>query len=412
MILDRLRLFNIRELRRHPGRTAMSLTVVAISATLLVAVLSIAGSITGSSQRLAAGIGGNASLEVSGVTDTGFPQSLRDDVVQVAGVAAAVPMLRTSIGSPSKRVVLLGVNESIKAMLSDLQRAVQEEIGPLVSEPGRVAVGSGTGYAKGDRITLGNGEVTVAAVISGQDADRVNGANFIVGPLPLIQRLMDRPGMIDSILVITRSGADPASVRSAITDAVGGRAVVTEPTFRAVQSGGAVGTMRALMLSAASCALVVAGFLVYNAMSMAITQRRPVISLLRAIGADKRKIVRDLLVEAGLVGLAGGILGSGLGVLIGRAAINALPAALLQGYESRTEYILPPYAIPVGVAACIVVSVAAAALAARQVYRVAPVEALAPVGASTADAVARPVRVAAGATGVGLDRGGDLRRHR
>ena len=72
VIIDRIRAFNLRELRRHPGRTAMLLAVVAISATLLVAVLGIAGSITGSSGRLAAGIGGNASLEVSGVTDTGF----------------------------------------------------------------------------------------------------------------------------------------------------------------------------------------------------------------------------------------------------------------------------------------------------------------------------------------------------
>ncbi len=129
--------------------------------------------------------------------------------------------------------------------------------------------------------------------------------------------------------------------------------------------------MRTLMLSAASSALVVAGFLIFNAMSMAITQRRPVISMLRAIGAKQRQMVGDLLVEAGLVGLVGGVLGSALGVLVGRQAIALLPAALLQGYESRIEYILPRYAIPVGVAACVVVSVVAAALAARQVYKVA-----------------------------------------
>ena len=208
--------------------------------------------------------------------------------------------------------------------------------------------------------------------------------------------------MIDSVLVITAPGADLAQVRAGVTDAVAGRAVVAEPTFRSAQSVGAVAIMRTLMLSAASTALVVAGFLIFNAMSMAITQRRPVISMLRAIGAKKRQIVRDLLLEAGLVGLVGGILGSALGVVIGRQAIGLLPAALLQGYESRTEYILPRYAIPIGVAACVVVSVAAAALAARQVYKVEPIEALAPVGASTADAVGLRSRVVAGVFGVGL----------
>ena len=177
---------------------------------------------------------------------------------------------------------------------------------------------------------------------------------------------------------------------------------MAEPAFRSAQSGGAVAIMRTLMLSAASCALVVAGFLVFNAMSMAITQRRPVISMLRAVGANKRQIVHDLLVEAGLVGLLGGIVGSALGVLIGWRAIGALPAGLLQGYETRTEYILPSYAIPVAAAACIVVCVAAAALATRQVYKVAPVEALAPVGASAADVVGLSARVVAGVVGVCL----------
>ena len=109
-------------------------------------------------------------------------------------------------------------------------------------------------------------------------------------------------------------------------------------------------------------------------------------------------------------GWSAGSSGSALGVLIGRQAIGALPAGLLQGYETRTEYILPGYAIPVAVAACIAVSVAAAALAARQVYKVAPVEALAPVGASAADAVPRTARVVAGVLGVCLRRDGGLRR--
>ena len=211
MIVDRMRAFNLRELRAHPGRTSMSVVVVGISATLLVAVLGIAGSITGSSDRLVAGIGGNASLEVSGVTDTGFPEAVRGRRGEVPGVAAAVPMLRTSVGKPSERVLLLGVDDNVRAMLSDLQRAVQDQIGPLVTQPGRVAVGAGTGYAEGDSVSVGNGTVTVAAVIGGADAERINGANFIVGPLPLIQRLTDRAGMIDSVLVIAAPGADLAA---------------------------------------------------------------------------------------------------------------------------------------------------------------------------------------------------------
>ncbi len=137
-------------------------------------------------------------------------------------------------------------------------------------------------------------------------------------------------------------------------------------------------------------------------MNMAITQRRPAISLLRAIGAPKRQIVRDLLLETAFVGLIGGVVGSALGVLVGRQAIGALPAALLQGYETRIEYIVPAYGIPIAIVAAVAVSVAAAAVAARQVYKVAPVEALAPVGASIADVVPIRKRMAAAVLGVVL----------
>lgn len=308
-------------------------------------------------------------------------------------------MLRTSVGPASERVVLLGIDESINAMDSDLARAVGDQLGPLAMDAGSVAVGESTGHAVGDRISIGNGQATVAAVITGAEAERINGGNFIIGPLPLLQRLTNRVGMIDSILVIAAPNADLAALRADVTAAAGGRAVVTDPTFRSAKTGGAVAIMSTLMLSAASCSLIVAGFLIFNAMSMAVSQRRPMISLLRAVGAKKWQIVRDLLAEAALIGLISGIAGSALGVLIGRQAIAGLPPGLLQGLETRTDYLLPGYVIPVTVAACIAVSVGAAALAARQVYKVAPAEALAPVGTSASDAVPRTVRVMAGALG-------------
>ena len=69
---------------------------------------------------------------------------------------------------------------------------------------------------------------------------------------------------------------------------------------------------------------------------------------------------------------------------------------MTQGLEARIEYSLPGYAIPLAVAAAVITSVLASAMAARQVYKVSPIEALAPVGVSAADAVPRWLRVASG----------------
>ncbi|MGB3523101.1 MAG: hypothetical protein WBA50_16655, partial [Mycobacterium sp.] len=52
---SRLRLFSLRELAVHRRRTIASITVMAVSAMYLVAVLGIFGSITGSVNRLSDG---------------------------------------------------------------------------------------------------------------------------------------------------------------------------------------------------------------------------------------------------------------------------------------------------------------------------------------------------------------------
>ncbi|WP_156766486.1 hypothetical protein, partial [Mycobacterium sp. E2327] len=58
----------------------------------------------------------------------------------------------------------------------------------------------------------------------------------------------------------------------------------------------------------------------------------------------------------------------------------AIADATTQGLEARIEYWLPGYAIPAALAATALTCVVASAMAARQVYKVAPIEALAPVG--------------------------------
>ncbi|MFI6869668.1 FtsX-like permease family protein [Nocardia sp. NPDC050406] len=392
-LLDRLRLFTIREFTAHWGRSLATITVVAVSAAFLVAVFAISGSVTGSVSRLASGLAGNAALEVSGVTDAGFPQAVREDVAKVPGVAAAVPMMRTSVGDGSGRVLLLGTDPSAAALDSDLKGAMRaDQVNALLSVPNGVLVGPGTGYAKGEAVQLGAVRVTVAGVLDDPQAARLNGGHYVMAPLPLAQRIAGRVEQLDSLLVVARPNTDAAQLRSEVGAAVGGRAVVGAPAARAAETGNGVLMLRFMATMGAGIAFVVSAFLVYNTMSMALAQRRPVISMLRAFGGRKQTIMRDVLTEAAVLGLIGGILGGLLGMATGRFTIRILPPAITQMVDTRLEYILPSYAVPVAVTAAVLTCVGASAVAARQVYRVAPVEALAPVGVSRADVVPRWIR--------------------
>src|SRR5262249_21613932 len=149
----------------------------------------------------------------------------------------------------------------------------------------------------------------------------LNGGHYVLAPLALAQNIAGRQGQLDSILITTKPGADLAHVRDAVTVAVNGRAVVADPSVRAARAGHGIKMMNYMALMGAGVALVVGAFLIYTTVTMAITQRRPVISMLRAIGARRVTIVRDMLAEAAILGVIGGAIGAGLGILLGRMAI-------------------------------------------------------------------------------------------
>ncbi|WP_286175333.1 ABC transporter permease [Mycobacterium sp. DL99] len=373
---------------------------MAVSAMYLVAILGIFGSITGSVNRLADGVAGIAALEVSGVTDAGFPDSVLADVAKVPGVATAAPMIRMSAPTATEPVLLFGADDRSRA----LEGALKDAVGVHVAAPSGTAegvrVGPAVGHAKGETFQLGSGSVTVAEVLEGKQLADLNGGHYVLAPLPLAQTVTGRQGQLDSILITTTPGADLNTVRDQVTAAVNGRAIVAAPSLRAARAGDGVKLMNYMALMGAAVALVVGAFLIYTTMTMAIAQRRPVISMLRAIGGRRATIVRDMLAEATILGLIGGTVGSLLGIALGRMAIGRLPPTVTQGLEARIEYWLPSYAIPVAIAATALTSVAASAMAARQVYKVSPIEALAPVGVSAADNVPRWLRVTVGIAAV------------
>lgn len=394
-LIDRWRLFSLREFATHRGRTVASIIVMAVSAAFLVSVFGIFGSLTGSVDRLVGGLAGDATLEVTGVTDSGFPATLRTEIATTPGVAAAVPMLRTKVDADGGPLLLLGADASATVLGSDLQQAVENQLAALISTSNGVLVGPGVGVTTGDTLRLGFHEVKVAGVIDGGVAARLNEGHYVLTTLAVAQQVTDRPGRLDSVLIVAAPDTNSTTLREAVDKAVNGRAVVAEPSLRAVQSGSGVRILQYMTLMGAAVAFIVSAFLVYTTMTMTIAQRRPTISMLRAIGGKRSTIVTDLLTETAVVGFLGGALGSAIGVGFGRLAIDTLPVALMQAVEARTVYSLPVYAIPIAIGGAVFTSVAASAMAAYQVYKVSPIEALAPVGASASDRV-HPLLRAAG----------------
>jgi ABC-type antimicrobial peptide transport system permease subunit len=74
--------------------------------------------------------------------------------------------------------------------------------------------------------------------------------------------------------------------------------------------------LTALPLVVAILALFAAGVIIANSVSLAVLERRRQIGVMKAIGLQSRQVLRLLLLENGLVGLAGGVVGCGIGATL------------------------------------------------------------------------------------------------
>ncbi|MBD8507332.1 FtsX-like permease family protein [Hoyosella sp. G463] len=387
--LDRWWLLHLRELSARPVRAAISTAVIAVSSALIVSVLSTYGSLTGSVGDLSATVAGDADLEITAITDTGFDGTVVGRVRAVDGVDAAVPMVWTPVATADSGTTLLfGSDASADRLGSMIAEGLDAAPADLLA--GGVLAGPGIGASAGDQIELPGGTATVIDVLGTPSAAAINGGNFLVTALPVAQRLAGRDGILDSVFVLLEPSADAAATRERIEQAIDGEALVAEPGFRTAQAGSAIALTRDSTLIVAMIGLVVAAFLVFNSMNMTVAQRRPAIATLRAVGARRGTIVRGLIGEAAFLGAVGGVLGVPLGALMGSLAVGRIPPVLLQSFSTEITFAVQWYAPIIAVLLCILASVAASAVAARQVFAVAPVEALQPADVITAEGDHQP----------------------
>ena len=132
-----------------------------------------------------------------------------------------------------------------------------------------------------------------------------------------------------------------------------------------------------LLLIFGSLALTVASLGIVNTLVMAILERRREIGILKALGAADRDVRRLFFVEAGAMGLLGGVLGVVMGWLIGRALTIGTNA-----YLKRQE--LPAidissihwWMVALAIGVSFFVSLAAGMYPASRAARLNPVEAL------------------------------------
>lgn len=125
-------------------------------------------------------------------------------------------------------------------------------------------------------------------------------------------------------------------------------------------------TLTILLASIAALSLLVGGIGVMNIMLVSVTERTREIGLRKALGARPSVIRRQFLIEASLLGVAGGLLGAALGVL----AAKVLPRLI------NDPIAISPTAIVVAIAVAVVIGMVFGTYPATRAARLAPIDAL------------------------------------
>jgi len=383
-----------REMGRRPGRTLLTLfgIVIGVAAAVAVAV-TLQGTRRAHSDMFQA-LAGRAALEVVDAGLGKFRPERIADVRHVAGVRAGVATLQVP-------TVLVGTKGAVPVMVLGIEPKKDEAARDYVLREGRfldekdgvvleAGFAAANGIARGDwarfLTTAGDGELVVTGLLEPLGPAAFNGGAMLFMPLPTAQRLFGFLGDINSYQLILEDNADPARVLAEARAVVPPGFIVQEPSSR-----GALGRESMMPsehgLAAISVSSLVAGaFMILNAFLMSLGERRRQLAILRALGATRTQVTRMLLREALTLGVAGSVLGLGLGFLLS-LALRGVMGPLLGVTLPELHVSLEPFLLAFGLGPGI--AVLATFVPARRAGRRSPLPDLLQVRGDRAEPVRR-----------------------
>ena len=158
----------------------------------------------------------------------------------------------------------------------------------------------------------------------------IGGATLAAFDLPTAQAILQKSGY-DSIFVAAKPGISEARLAARIRGVLPGNMQArtaqaqARSDARKVGAGGTIITY--LLLAFGGIALFVGAFVIFNTISITVSQRTRELATLRTLGASRRQVRRSVLVESGVIGATASAVGlvCGLGLAKG---LNALFRAL------------------------------------------------------------------------------------
>lgn len=387
-----LREVSLRHLRHSPLRTALVVFGIALGVCMLSAMLATNASLTRAFEDMVDRVAGKANLTVAG-SEAGIPSSLTSEIADIEGVEHAAAMLE--VVTHAKRpgggtLLVLGVDllgdTFFLPFAQEGEHKVIEDPLAFVNDPTAVLISKRLATTHGlkvnDELPLVTAEGIKKFYVRGLLEDEGPAASYggqvVVMFLDAAQVSFERGYAVDRIDVVVADGHDVGAVKQRIEKVLAGRAQVDEPRGRTQRLVASLTAFRNALNMSALIALAVSTFLIYNAVSVSVAQRRREVGILRALGVTRGRMVRLFLLEA----LVMAALGVVIGLLFAHqlagfalASVSETVARVFVSIQPAAPEITPRVALA-GAISGFITTLVASFMPARATNRVDPAEAL------------------------------------
>ena len=330
----------MRDLGRRKLRTTLTILGITIGIWALVVFGSMANKINalvdGGSTYFADKVSLSADAGMGGFSAAPMALSTADLVADVDGVAVVIPE------------VMLLMDEEMSAVSMSVPPMIQGSVAGAdqgretfelryaqgralaADDEGRRVTVLGSDIARkfdagvGDTIVLRGVEFEVVGVLeptltapdqTAMVPFRAAQELFVASLPPMVRESVEADSVTTSMTVFPEPGVDPDVLARRIETELPDVSAMSGKDFDE-QIGSSMAILNAILIGIALISLVVGGLSVVNTMAMSIAERTREIGIKRAIGGSRLRIVRELVVEAGLIGFIGGAIGLALGALV------------------------------------------------------------------------------------------------
>jgi putative ABC transport system permease protein len=335
-----LRLVSLRHFSATPGRTIATIIGIALGIAVVFAIDVVNGTVMTSFRSTIESISGRTTLSVG--DGTSVPEELLETIKAAPGVASAVPVIEESVRDMKSQTQLavlaidtLGDSEVRDYDVTADDVTIEDDLA-FLNDPRGVLVtrdfARRANIKVGDTLELetanGNATFTVRGTLAPRGPAKAFGGDLLLMDVYAAQIAFDRGRRFDRIDVVAKKGVPVETLQAALEKALQGKLPIARPERRSEDAERIVAGFKLGLSLASFVSIFVGAFIVYNALAIAVAQRRREIGILRALGVRRWQILAVFIAEGLLLGGIGAAFGLGLGYFLAKNMLGMVGATV------------------------------------------------------------------------------------